>query len=184
MAANWITANDGVSVERKSFGWVWAGVGVVAVLMLVMSGVWRQSSPALTAPQNATPPIIVEPIQPATAAQMPALPASAEDAASATAGMSTAAAPSPIMTAAATGASASLPSDGPARVKAIQLALQAAGYSPGAADGKMGRQTQKAIREFQEAHGLSVDGKVGPRTWAKLSTYAPQDDASAGAVAQ
>ncbi|MBI4227930.1 MAG: peptidoglycan-binding protein [Candidatus Omnitrophica bacterium] len=72
-----------------------------------------------------------------------------------------------------------LPSDGPTRVKTIQQALQAAGYSPGAVDGRMGRQTQKAIREFQEAHGLGVDGKVGPRTWAKLGAYLQNPETSA-----
>ncbi|MBI4227263.1 MAG: hypothetical protein HY600_03190, partial [Candidatus Omnitrophica bacterium] len=71
-------------MERKSFAWVWAGVGVVAVLILVTSGVWRQSTPSLNAPPNATPPIIVEPIQPTAAAQLPAL--SADPTADAAAG--------------------------------------------------------------------------------------------------
>lgn len=170
-------------MERKSFGWVWAGVGVVAVLILVTSGVWRQSSPALTSPQSATPPIIVEPIQPTAAAQLPPLVSGGQADAASTITTADASATAQTTTlASATGSSMALPSEGSARVKAIQVALQAAGYSPGAADGKMGRQTQKAIREFQEANGLSVDGKVGPRTWAKLSPYA--GDASTGAANQ
>lgn len=36
------------------------------------------------------------------------------------------------------------------------------------ADGKLGAETQEAVRGFQEAAGLTVDGIVGVRTWAAL----------------
>lgn len=36
------------------------------------------------------------------------------------------------------------------------------------ADGIFGKLTDEAVREFQKNHGLSVDGIVGPRTWAAL----------------
>lgn len=36
------------------------------------------------------------------------------------------------------------------------------------ADGKLGRDTDRAIRAFQRQHGLKADGKVGPRTRAAL----------------
>ncbi|OGX40665.1 MAG: hypothetical protein A3C53_00115 [Omnitrophica WOR_2 bacterium RIFCSPHIGHO2_02_FULL_68_15] len=158
-------------MERKSFAWVWAGVGVAAVLLLVASGVWRQPSTSLNAPITATPPIIVEPIQPTADAQLPSLPA----------GSATTSTPEvSVAVASAAGASSSLPAEGAVRIRAIQQALQGAGYAPGAIDGKMGQRTQKAIREFQEAHGLSVDGKVGPKTWAKLESYLPQTESSAG----
>lgn len=154
---------------------------MVAVLLLVASGVWRQPSTSLSAPVTSTPPIIVEPIQPTADAQLPSLPAPLQLAGPA--GPATASAPeASVAVASAAGAerSSALPADGTARVRAIQQALQGAGYSPGTIDGKMGQRTQKAIREFQEAHGLSVDGKVGPKTWATLESYLPQAESSAG----
>jgi len=53
----------------------------------------------------------------------------------------------------------------------IQKALQAAGFDPGVIDGKIGRKTKQAIIDFQKANNLTADGKVGPKTWAKLSSY-------------
>lgn len=52
----------------------------------------------------------------------------------------------------------------------IQLALQRAGYDIGkyGADGKIGNDTIKAIRKFQQDNKLLVDGKVGRDTLGKL----------------
>lgn len=55
--------------------------------------------------------------------------------------------------------------------KEIQIALKNAGFDPGTADGKLGPRTQQAVKEFQRAKGLKVDGKVGPKTWAELGKY-------------
>jgi murein L,D-transpeptidase YcbB/YkuD len=52
--------------------------------------------------------------------------------------------------------------------KQIQLALKNAGYNPGKVDGRMGRQTREAIKAFQRANNLPVDGKVGKKTWELL----------------
>ncbi len=52
--------------------------------------------------------------------------------------------------------------------KKVQLALATAGFNPGKADGKMGHQTIQAIKDFQEANGLEVDGVVDKETWEKL----------------
>jgi len=38
-------------------------------------------------------------------------------------------------------------------------------------DGKFGDRTAHAIRQFQRDHGLEVDTKVGPCTWAMLEKY-------------
>lgn len=53
----------------------------------------------------------------------------------------------------------------------IQTALKNAGYYAGDIDGKIGPKTKKAIEEFQKANNLKVDAKVGPKTWALLSTH-------------
>ena len=53
----------------------------------------------------------------------------------------------------------------------IQSALKNAGYYNGAIDGKIGPSTRSALRDFQSAHGLTVDGICGRKTWDKLKTY-------------
>jgi len=53
----------------------------------------------------------------------------------------------------------------------IQAALKNAGYYEGVIDGKIGRQSRQAIRDFQKANNLSVDGKVGKKTWVALKEY-------------
>jgi peptidoglycan hydrolase-like protein with peptidoglycan-binding domain len=63
------------------------------------------------------------------------------------------------------------PEDGSTRTQQIQLALQRAGFSPGPADGRLGPRTRSAIKNFQLAHGLKSDGKVGPMTWNKLESF-------------
>ncbi len=56
-------------------------------------------------------------------------------------------------------------------IREMQRALQQAGFDPGAIDGKLGKRTRAAIRAFQQAHGLAVDGRIGPQTVAKLQPY-------------
>lgn len=55
-------------------------------------------------------------------------------------------------------------------VKALQVLLIGYGYSCGSsgADGSFGPATDKALRAYQKAEGLSVDGACGPKTWSKL----------------
>lgn len=55
--------------------------------------------------------------------------------------------------------------------KSIQITLKNAGFYSGAIDGKIGRKTKEAIKEFQKANGLKPDGIVGRQTWSKLQKY-------------
>jgi hypothetical protein len=59
-------------------------------------------------------------------------------------------------------------------VEAVQWALTRAGFTAGI-DGVFGPATERAIREFQAAKKLTVDGLVGPKTWAQLGLMADGD---------
>lgn len=56
----------------------------------------------------------------------------------------------------------------------IQIALRKAGFYRGKVDGKIGLMTDQAVKDFQSANGLKVDGKAGPKTWKALSPYLEQ----------
>lgn len=58
----------------------------------------------------------------------------------------------------------------------LQQALKALGYDPNGTDGKFGRGTEKAVKQYQKAMGLTVDGKAGNKTLTKL--YAEAEDNS------
>ena len=57
-----------------------------------------------------------------------------------------------------------------ADVKALQEALIAQGFSCGSwgADGDFGTATENAVKAYQKAHGLTVDGIAGAKTFAAL----------------
>lgn len=57
-----------------------------------------------------------------------------------------------------------------ASVKALQVMLTGYGYScgKGGADGLFGAATDTALRAYQKAKGLGVDGICGAKTWASL----------------
>ena len=57
----------------------------------------------------------------------------------------------------------------PALVSQLQEALVEAGFDAGPADGTFGEQTETAVVAFQQANGLSVDGRVGPETAEALN---------------
>jgi N-acetylmuramoyl-L-alanine amidase len=56
-------------------------------------------------------------------------------------------------------------------VRVAQTKLKDWGYYAGDVDGIYGWRTLKAIRWFQNKHGLTADGIVGPRTWAALGEW-------------
>jgi peptidoglycan hydrolase-like protein with peptidoglycan-binding domain len=53
-------------------------------------------------------------------------------------------------------------------VKQLQSALKDLGYDVGAVDGKFGAQTERAVKAFQKAQGIAVDGVVGAITWLNI----------------
>jgi len=63
----------------------------------------------------------------------------------------------------------------------VQQALQNAGLYSGKVDGVMGPRSKKAIRDFQAQNDLNPDGKVGPKTWAKLAPYLHSASVGGGA---
>ncbi|QIG70546.1 endolysin [Rhizobium phage RHph_N38] len=57
-----------------------------------------------------------------------------------------------------------------AGVRDLQAILRSAGYNV-TVDGDFGQSTKKALTQFQQDHGLNVDGLVGPKTQQALSAY-------------
>lgn len=55
-----------------------------------------------------------------------------------------------------------------AQVKTLQRLLNATGYACGSSDGIFGVKTLTAVKAFQKAKGLEVDGVVGKNTWTAL----------------
>jgi hypothetical protein len=78
----------------------------------------------------------------------------------------------PAGTPVAVPASTLKPGDTGAQVTILQRALKSLGYAPGAADGKYGPSTQKAVTRFQRAAKLTADGILGPKTLAALARAA------------
>jgi hypothetical protein len=56
---------------------------------------------------------------------------------------------------------------GPA-VKRVQEILDMLGFEPGDVDGIFGEASEGAVKGFQDASGLKVDGVCGPKTWDAL----------------
>ena len=53
-------------------------------------------------------------------------------------------------------------------VRVLQRKLGEIGFDAGTPDGIFGKMTTRAVKRYQRAHNLKVDGIVGPSTWAKL----------------
>ena len=71
-------------------------------------------------------------------------------------------------------------------VKVAQRLLKSYGYYGGSIDGVYGTKTTQAVRQFQVYNGLVVDGKIGPKTNAKLTSNnavsAPSSSETSGDV--
>jgi peptidoglycan hydrolase-like protein with peptidoglycan-binding domain len=53
-------------------------------------------------------------------------------------------------------------------VRDLQEALKALGYNPGPIDSVFGAATEIAVKAFQQARGITVDGIVGKVTWINI----------------
>lgn len=53
-------------------------------------------------------------------------------------------------------------------VRTLQIRLRDMGRDPGPIDGDFGPRTDSAVRAFQTAQGIAVDGIVGAETWGRL----------------
>jgi peptidoglycan hydrolase-like protein with peptidoglycan-binding domain len=69
-------------------------------------------------------------------------------------------------------------------VRALQRHLRAVSAAPGPVDGRFGPQTEAAVRRFQSARHLAVDGIVGPRTARRLARVRETPVAAAGRAGQ
>ena len=69
-------------------------------------------------------------------------------------------------------------------IKAIQQALKDQGFDPGDIDGVWGRRTVAAVKAFQTARGLEVDGIVGPMTAKALAPAGGSGPAPGGGGSQ
>ena len=67
-------------------------------------------------------------------------------------------------------------------VRALQKRLKELGYYTGSVDGDFGENTEKAVKAFQERNGLTVDGKAGTNTMAKLNSSSAVKAATATAT--
>lgn len=67
-----------------------------------------------------------------------------------------------------------------ATIRKAQETLNARGFKAGAPNGILGESTQSALRAFQKSEGLTVTGRLNPRTLAALGI--DRDTASAGST--
>ncbi|MDD2628385.1 MAG: peptidoglycan-binding protein, partial [Clostridia bacterium] len=61
-------------------------------------------------------------------------------------------------------------------VELLQHLLKALHFFPGKIDSIFGPLTENAVKDFQSANGLSVDGTVGPATWGKMQKIINPDE--------
>jgi lipoprotein-anchoring transpeptidase ErfK/SrfK len=109
------------------------------------------AKPATPPPVQTPPPLVAAPPAPAPAAPSPMAQA---------------------VNAAAFDPTATTPEAKKAYLTRAQVLLDRAHFSPGVIDGQEGNNLTLAISAFQEAHRLTVDGKLSPATWDALAADA------------
>ncbi len=67
-------------------------------------------------------------------------------------------------------------------VSALQTELKNGGYYNGEIDGDYGPDTEAAVRAYQAAHGLTVDGVAGAETWGNIHGDPAYPNNSTGAL--
>ncbi|SDO07195.1 peptidoglycan-binding protein [Alkalicoccus daliensis] len=67
------------------------------------------------------------------------------------------------------------------QVRSLQTTLRDLKYYSGSISGTFGSQTAAAVRDFQKAAGLGVDGIAGPNTFKALETASPKSGSASSA---
>jgi lipoprotein-anchoring transpeptidase ErfK/SrfK len=136
-------------------------------VVLLLGCVMATTACSDPAPKPQQPPAASKPAAPTPPAQQPPLVAAPPAPAPA--------APSPMaqaVNAAAFDPAATTPEAKKAYLTRAQVLLDRAHFSPGVIDGQEGNNLTLAISAFQEAHRLTVDGKLSPATWDALAADA------------
>jgi len=63
-------------------------------------------------------------------------------------------------------------------VRRLQSRMTAVGFDTGGVDGRFSPKTEQAVRQLQQQSSLSVDGVVGPQTWAIVDALENEGNAS------
>jgi peptidoglycan hydrolase-like protein with peptidoglycan-binding domain len=63
-------------------------------------------------------------------------------------------------------------------VRRLQSRMSALGFDTGGVDGRFSQKTAQAVRQLQQQASLSVDGVVGPKTWAIVDALENEGNAS------
>jgi len=63
-------------------------------------------------------------------------------------------------------------------VRRLQSRMSAVGFDTGGVDGRFGAKTEQAVKQLQQQASLSVDGVVGPKTWAIVDALENEGGAS------
>ena len=63
-------------------------------------------------------------------------------------------------------------------VRRLQSRMSAVGFDTGGVDGRFSPKTEQAVKQLQQQSSLSVDGIVGPKTWAIVDALENEGNAS------